>query len=117
VEQKGEQNPLLKKVEQKGEQNPLLKKVEQKCEQKDENITPLKIYNETPEGRPNRDLRATLPINELKGKPPTEVCPILNLHRCKQVLYIILTIINIKYHQNAQIHFQKKWENPRNKKK
>ena len=27
-------------------------------------------------------LRATLPINELKGKPPTEVCPILNLHRC-----------------------------------
>jgi hypothetical protein len=31
----------------------------------------------------NRDLRATLPINELKGKPPTEVCPILNIHRCK----------------------------------
>ena len=47
------------------------------------NITPLKIYNGTPEGRVNRDLRATLPINELKGKPPTEVCPILNLHRCK----------------------------------
>ena len=45
--------------------------------------TPLKIYNETPEWRLNRDLRATLPINELKGKPPTEVCPILNLHRCK----------------------------------
>jgi len=23
------------------------------------------------------------PINELKGKPSIEVCPILNLHRCK----------------------------------
>jgi len=41
-------------------------------------FTPLKIYNETPEWRLNRDLRATLPINELKGKPPTEVCPILH---------------------------------------
>lgn len=30
-------------------------------------FTPLKIYNGTPEGRLNRDLRATLPINELKG--------------------------------------------------
>jgi hypothetical protein len=47
-------------------------------------FTPLKIYNGTPEGRLNRDLRATLPINELKGKPPTEDCPILNLHRCKK---------------------------------
>ena len=34
-----------------------------------ERFTPLKIYNGTPEGRLNRDLRATLPINELKGKP------------------------------------------------
>jgi hypothetical protein len=36
-------------------------------------FTPLKIYNGTPNvprGRLNRDLRATLPINELKGKPP-----------------------------------------------
>jgi len=49
-----------------------------------ESFTPLKIYNGTPFGRLNRDLRATLPINELKGKPPTEVCPILNLHRCKK---------------------------------
>jgi hypothetical protein len=31
-------------------------------------VTPLKIYNGTPEGCLNRDLRATLPINELKGK-------------------------------------------------
>jgi hypothetical protein len=45
--------------------------------------TPLNIYNGTPRGRLNRDLRATLPINELKGNPPIEGCPILNLHRCK----------------------------------
>ena len=48
-------------------------------------ITPLKIYNGTPDGRLNRDLRATLPINQLKGKPPqgtVAVCPILNVHRC-----------------------------------
>jgi hypothetical protein len=31
-------------------------------------FTPLKIYNGT-----------TLPINELKGKSPTEICPILHL--------------------------------------
>jgi hypothetical protein len=46
-------------------------------------FTPLNIYNGTPAGRLNRDLRATLPINELKGNPPIEGCPILNLHRCK----------------------------------
>jgi hypothetical protein len=46
-------------------------------------FTPLNIYNGTPGGRLNRDLRATLPINELKGNPPAEGCPILNLHRCK----------------------------------
>jgi hypothetical protein len=46
-------------------------------------FTPLKIYNGTPDGRLNRDLRATLPINQLKGKPPRAVCPILNVHRCK----------------------------------
>jgi len=38
----------------------------------------------TPDGRHNRDLRATLPINQLKGKPPVAVCPILNVHRCKK---------------------------------
>jgi hypothetical protein len=27
-------------------------------------------------GRLNRDLRATLPINELKSKPSIDVCPI-----------------------------------------
>jgi hypothetical protein len=47
-------------------------------------FTPLNIYNGTPGGRLNRDLRATLPINELKGNPPMEGCPILNLHRCKK---------------------------------
>ncbi len=45
-------------------------------------FTPLNIYNGTPGGRLNRDLMATLPINELKGNPPIEGCPILNLHRC-----------------------------------
>jgi hypothetical protein len=49
-----------------------------------EGFTPLNIYNGTPRGRLNRDLRATLPINELKGNPPMEGCPILNLHRCKE---------------------------------
>ena len=44
---------------------------------------PLKIYNGTPEGRPTRDSRATLPINEWKGNPPMADCPISNLHRCK----------------------------------
>jgi hypothetical protein len=39
-------------------------------------FTPLKIYNGTPDGRPTRYSRATLPINELKGKSPTEICPI-----------------------------------------
>jgi hypothetical protein len=46
-------------------------------------FTPLNIYNGTPEGRLNRDLRATLPINELKGNPPSVDCPILNLQGCK----------------------------------
>jgi hypothetical protein len=47
--------------------------------------TPLNIYNGTPFWRLNRDLRATLPINELQGNPPSEGCPILNLHRCKVI--------------------------------
>ena len=47
-------------------------------------FTPLNIYNGTPEGRLNRDLREQLPTNELKGKPPMEVCPILNLYRFKK---------------------------------
>jgi len=52
-------------------------------------ITPLKIYNGTPDGRLNRDLRATLPINQLKGKPPVAVCPILHLFLFKtHILYI-----------------------------
>jgi len=33
--------------------------------------------------RSTRNSRKTLPINELKGNPPKEDCPILNLHRCK----------------------------------
>ena len=46
-------------------------------------FTPLNNYNGTPFGRLNRDLRATLPIDQLKGKPQVAVCPILNVHRCK----------------------------------
>jgi hypothetical protein len=49
-------------------------------------FTPLNIYNGTPIGCLNRDLRATLPINELKGNPLMEDCPILNLHRCKRMI-------------------------------
>ena len=43
--------------------------------------TPLNNYNGTPKGRLNRDLRATLPINKLKGKPQVAVCPILYQRR------------------------------------
>lgn len=50
----------------------------------DLSFTPLNISNGTPSGRHSRDLRATLPINELKGNPPAEDCPISNLHRCKR---------------------------------
>jgi len=49
-------------------------------------FTTLKIYNGTPKGRPIKVSRATLPINELKGNPPTTDCPISNLHRCKEFL-------------------------------
>ena len=61
--------------------------------------TLLNISNGTPEGLPKgaKDLRATLPINQLgfrnakpiglrpqlKGNPPLEDCPISNVHRCK----------------------------------
>ena len=45
--------------------------------------TPLNNYIGTPFGRLTRYLRATLPINQLKGKPLVAVCSILNVHRCK----------------------------------
>ena len=47
--------------------------------------TLLNISNGTPEGLPKgaKDLRATLPINQLKGNPPLEDCPISNVHRRK----------------------------------
>ena len=31
---------------------------------------------------------ATLPINQLNGKHPTDVCPILNVHRCNIVVFL-----------------------------
>ena len=64
----------------------------------EDSITPLKIYNGTPEGCLTRDSRATLPINELYQAPikdgsASEACnlaapmgllrrPDSNLHRC-----------------------------------
>ena len=53
-------------------------------------FVPLHIYNGTPEWRLYRDIRATLLINELKGKYLQQVCQILNLHR-----YIILQITEL----------------------
>jgi len=47
-------------------------------------FTPLKIYNGTALAVPREIQGQPLPINELKGKPPMEVCPVLNLHRCKK---------------------------------
>ena len=49
-------------------------------------FTPLNNYIGTPFGRLNRDLRATLPIDQLKDKPQVAVCPILNVHRCNHSL-------------------------------
>lgn len=53
-------------------------------------FTPLNILIGTPFGRLTRDLRAMLPINELKGNPPMEDCSISNLHR-------YINNISIKY--------------------
>jgi tRNA(Arg) A34 adenosine deaminase TadA len=39
----------------------------------------------TPGGRHSKDLRATLPINELKGNLPREDCPSSNHHRCMKM--------------------------------
>jgi hypothetical protein len=61
-------------------------------------FTPLNISNGTPGGRHSKDLRATLPINELKGNPPVEDCPISNLHRCKTQFAsngsVVMTIVH-----------------------
>jgi hypothetical protein len=46
-------------------------------------FTPLKIYNGTALAVPREIQGQPLPINDLKGKPPMEVCPVLNLHRFK----------------------------------
>jgi hypothetical protein len=45
-------------------------------------FTPLNIINRTPEGRPVQCSRATLPVNQLKGNPPSVDCPISNVHGC-----------------------------------
>ena len=46
-------------------------------------FTPLNIYNGTLKSVPQNMEGQLLPINELKGNPPQEDCPISNLHRCK----------------------------------
>ena len=43
-------------------------------------FTPLNISIGTPEWRLARDLRATLPINELKDNPPEEDCSIQQVY-------------------------------------
>ena len=45
--------------------------------------TPLKIYNETPEGVSLEIQGQPLPINELNGTPLWGACAISNLHRFK----------------------------------
>ena len=76
------------------------------------NFTPLNISNGTPSGRHSRDLRATLPINELKGNPPAEDCPISNLHRCKSTDYqaFIKNITYPTFKQNLYAKYQKDFE-------
>ncbi len=56
-------------------------------------FTPLKIYNGTPEGRPIRDSMATLAINQLKGNPPLEDCPIQQVY--EMFIGVIFVCINI----------------------
>lgn len=51
-------------------------------------ITSLNILNGTPKGRLTRDLKATLPTNELKSNlnASHSDCPISNLHRHRRIL-------------------------------
>ena len=50
------------------------------------NFTPLNIYNGTLESVPKNMEGQLLPINELKGNPPVEDCPISNLHQFKEMM-------------------------------
>ena len=45
-------------------------------------FTPFHIYNGTPLGVPQDVKGQLLPINQLKGNPPTEDCSVSNVHRC-----------------------------------
>ena len=53
-------------------------------------FTPFNILNRTPKRNLTRNLRATLPINELKYNPPTEGCPSLNLQMSKPHRFITI---------------------------
>ena len=60
--------------------------------------TNIRVYKDFLNGRLNRDLRATLPINELKGNPLSEGCPISNLHRCKPMYILFQNNIKKQHH-------------------
>ena len=60
--------------------------MELKNEEPVSNFTPLNIYNGTLESVPKNMEGQLLPINELKGNPPVEDCPISNLHRFKEMM-------------------------------
>jgi hypothetical protein len=64
-------------------------------------FTPLNIYNGTPSGVPEDVKGQQLPINQLKGKQPTVVCPISNVHRCKQEKTILL-YMNFELNTNME---------------
>ena len=67
----------------------------------------VNLLNGTPDGRLTRYLRATLPINQLgfrnakpiglrpqlKGKPPTEVCPIQQVYEMFIGVYILFIFV------------------------
>lgn len=69
--------------------------------------TPLDIYSGTPKGVPLDMKGQLLPINQLKGKQPTVVCPISNVHRFKMdIWYDIIMMISIinRYIKNYNIN-------------
>ena len=55
----------------------------------------MNIYNGTPKGVPQDVKGQLLPINQLKGNPPTEDCSVSNVHRCKDLFHCAAFIANI----------------------
>ena len=52
------------------------------------NYTPFHMYNGTPSGVPQDVKGQQLPINQLKGNPPTEDCSVSNVHWCNMVEFV-----------------------------